>query len=52
MKKVLLAAAGLVGLSIAPALAADLPARTYSKAPAVVAPIYNWGGFYVGINGT
>jgi outer membrane immunogenic protein len=51
MKKVLLAAAGLVGLSIAPALAADLPARTYTKAPAMVAPIYNWGGFYVGVNG-
>ena len=51
MKKVLLAAAGLVGLSIAPALAADLPARTYTKAPAVVAPIYNWGGFYIGVNG-
>jgi outer membrane immunogenic protein len=51
MKKVLLAAAGLVALSIAPALAADLPARTYTKAPAIVAPIYNWGGFYVGVNG-
>src|SRR5262244_3045226 len=51
MKRVLLAAAGLVGLSIAPALAADLPARTYTKAPAVVAPIYNWSGFYVGLNG-
>jgi len=51
MKKILLATAGLVGLSIAPALAADLPARTYTKAPAVVAPIYNWSGFYVGLNG-
>ena len=51
MKKVLLAAAGLVGLSIAPALAADLPARPYTKAPAMVAPIYNWGGFYIGLNG-
>src|ERR1700739_4403312 len=51
MKKVLLAAAGRVALSVAPALAADLPARTYTKAPAVVAPIYNWGGFYIGLNG-
>jgi outer membrane immunogenic protein len=50
MKKLLVAAAGLVALS-APALAADLPARVYTKAPAIVAPIYNWGGFYVGING-
>ena len=31
--------------------AADLPARTYSKAPPVAAPIYNWGGFYIGLNG-
>src|SRR6478735_5386751 len=51
MKKLLLAAAGLIGLGMAPALAADLPARTYTKAPPVVAPIYNWGGFYIGLNG-
>jgi outer membrane immunogenic protein len=32
--------------------AADLPARTYTKAPAVVIdPAYNWSGFYVGLNG-
>ena len=30
------------------ALAADLPARTYTKAPVVVSPAYNWTGFYVG----
>src|SRR5437868_9044155 len=29
------------------ALAADLPARAYT-APAAVAPVYNWTGFYVG----
>jgi outer membrane immunogenic protein len=51
MKKILLATAGLVALSVAPALAADLPARTYTKAPAMVAPVYNWGGFYIGANG-
>src|SRR6478735_906133 len=51
MKKLLLAAAGLIGLGMAPALAADLPARTYTKAPPIVAPIYNWGGFYIGLNG-
>src|ERR1700745_1687612 len=51
MKKILLATAALVALSVAPALAADLPARTYTKAPAIVAPIYNWGGFYIGLNG-
>jgi outer membrane immunogenic protein len=51
MRKTLLAAAGLAALAIAPALAADLPARTYTKAPAVVAPIYDWSGFYIGLNG-
>jgi outer membrane immunogenic protein len=33
------------------ALAADLPARTYTKAPVIVDPGYNWTGFYVGLNG-
>src|SRR5277367_884891 len=51
MKKLLLTAVGLVALGAAPALAADLPARTYTKAPPMIAPIYNWGGFYVGLNG-
>jgi outer membrane immunogenic protein len=51
MRKTLLAAAGLASLAIAPALAADLPARTYTKAPVVVAPIYDWSGFYIGLNG-
>jgi outer membrane immunogenic protein len=35
---------------IGAASAADLPARTYTKAPAVVATAYNWTGFYVGVN--
>jgi outer membrane immunogenic protein len=43
----LLAMAGLTGT----ASAADLPARTYTKAPPMVAPIYNWSGFYIGLNG-
>jgi outer membrane immunogenic protein len=30
------------------ALAADLPARSYTKAPAMTGPVYNWTGFYVG----
>ena len=37
------------------ALAADLPPSPPPRAPAVyvpaVLPVYNWGGFYVGING-
>lgn len=48
MKKFLLATAALVALGSASAVAADLPARTYTKAPAYVAPVYNWTGFYVG----
>ena len=46
----------VAGLSFAAAMlaatssiAADLPARTYTKAPApVYAPVYNWTGFYIG----
>jgi len=37
-------------LGIGAASAADLPARTYSKAPVMVDPGYNWTGFYVGVN--
>ena len=53
MKKCLLATVGLIALGMAaPASAADLAARPYTKAPPpVVAPIYNWGGFYIGANG-
>jgi outer membrane immunogenic protein len=32
------------------ALAADLPARIYTKAPVLVDPGYNWSGFYIGGN--
>jgi outer membrane immunogenic protein len=51
MRKLVWATVGLIAAGTAPALAADLPAKVYTKAPAVVAPIYNWGGFYIGING-
>ena len=49
MKKLLLGTAALIAFA-APALAADLPARTYTKAPAYTAPevVYNWTGFYIG----
>ena len=53
MKKFLLGtvAVALVGMA-APALAADLAARPYTKAPPpYVAPIYDWTGFYIGGNG-
>jgi len=48
MKKLLLATA-LIALA-APAVAADMPPRPYSKAPAYTAPavVYNWTGFYIG----
>jgi outer membrane immunogenic protein len=49
MNKLWLAAAFLA-LSAASASAADLPARTYSKAPVIVDPAYNWSGFYIGAN--
>jgi outer membrane immunogenic protein len=51
MKKAFLTTVGLMALGIAPAFAADLPARTYTKAPAPVAYTYDWSGFYAGING-
>jgi outer membrane immunogenic protein len=49
MKKLLLGTAAMIAFA-APALAADLPARTYSKAPVYTPPqvVYNWTGFYVG----
>jgi outer membrane immunogenic protein len=53
MKKLSLITAGVIALgAAAPVAAADLPARTYTKAPAMVAAAYyDWSGFYLGING-
>jgi outer membrane immunogenic protein len=50
MKTFWLTILGLAGLGIATANAADLPARTYTKAPPV-APQPSWAGFYIGVNG-
>jgi outer membrane immunogenic protein len=49
MKKLLLGTAAFIAFA-APAFAADMPARTYTKAPAYTAPeaVYNWTGFYIG----
>ena len=47
MKKILLTTVALAALG-APALAADMAARPYTKAPVIAAPIYNWTGFYIG----
>jgi outer membrane immunogenic protein len=50
MRRVLLACVGLMVLA-GSAAAADLPpAAPYYKAPAY-APVYNWTGFYIGVNG-
>jgi outer membrane immunogenic protein len=52
MKKFLFGTACLFVLGMAaPASAADLAARPYSKAPPMVAAIYDWSGFYIGANG-
>jgi outer membrane immunogenic protein len=52
MKKVLLVTASLIALgAAAPALAADLAARPYTKAPPMIAAVYDWSGFYIGANG-
>lgn len=54
MKKILLGAVALIALGMAaPASAADLAARPYAtKAPVpMIAAIYDWSGFYIGLNG-
>ena len=51
MKTGLIAAVGLIALGGAAASAADLPARTITKAPVMIATISDWSGFYLGING-
>ena len=50
MKKLVLAAS-IVLLGTATASAADLAPRYYKAPPPVVSPLYNWSGFYAGING-
>ena len=55
MKKFLLGTVGVLVLGmVAPAMAADLAPRPYTKAPPPMeppAPIYLWTGFYIGGNG-
>ena len=52
MKKILLGTVALIAFgAAAPVSAADLAARPYTKAPPMVAAIYDWSGFYIGANG-
>jgi outer membrane immunogenic protein len=51
MKKVLLSTVAFIAFA-APAAAADLAARPYTKAPPpAIAAVYDWSGFYIGANG-
>ena len=49
MKRLLIGIAAVASLAASSALAADLPARVYTKAP-VMAVVYDWTGFYIGGN--
>jgi outer membrane immunogenic protein len=53
MRRFATVGAGLLSIAVfsGAAHAADLPARLYTKAPAMAAPVYDWAGFYVGLNG-
>lgn len=53
MHRLVIVAAGLVSVAGfgGAASAADLPARTYTKAPAIGATMHDWSGFYLGLNG-
>ena len=51
MKKYLLGAVAVIAFA-APAAAADMAARPYTKAPPpMIAAVYDWSGFYIGANG-
>ena len=51
MKKYLLGAVAVIAFA-APAAAADMAARPYTKAPPpMIAALYDWSGFYIGANG-
>lgn len=51
MKRIVIGMAAAMSLFATGALAADLAARPYVKAPVMVDPVWNWTGFYVGANG-
>ncbi|WP_368507534.1 outer membrane protein [Bradyrhizobium lupini] len=51
MKRIVIGMAAAMSLFATGALAADLGARPYVKAPVMVDPVWSWTGFYVGANG-
>jgi len=50
MQKLLIVGVALVAFA-APAAAADLAARPYTKAAPMIATVYDWSGVYIGANG-
>jgi outer membrane immunogenic protein len=50
MKRILVGVTAVASLLSVNAFAADLSPRTYTKAPMMVDPGFNWSGFYVGGN--
>ncbi len=51
MKRIVIGMAAAMSLFATGALAADIAARPYVKAPVMVDPVWSWTGFYVGANG-
>jgi outer membrane immunogenic protein len=53
MRRLVIVGAGFLSIAgvVSAASAADLPARTYTKAPTIAPPIYDWTGVYIGLNG-
>jgi outer membrane immunogenic protein len=50
MKRILIGATAIASLLTTSALAADLAAKVYTKAPPPVVAVYDWTGFYIGGN--
>ena len=52
MKKIFLGTVALIAVGmVAPASAADMAARPYKAPPVAVPMMYDWSGFYLGVNG-
>jgi len=50
MKRLAVGIAAMASMVATSAVAADLPAKVYTKAPPPVVEVYNWTGFYIGGN--